>query len=71
MTIAVRQHHNPNYYIVLELKHNHAGWDYYEVNATPIYSNGTYGYPVRNMVYSVNELKQAKATFNRYKRKYV
>jgi hypothetical protein len=43
---------------------------YYEVNACPIYG-GLVGYPEHSMTYPLFDKRNANATFNRYKRKYV
>ena len=69
MAIAVREHHNPNYYIVLEINMT-SEIPYYEVNACPIYGD-LVGYPEHSMTYPLFDKRNANATFNRYKRKYV
>ena len=70
MTITVRSHTNEHHYISLEIKTKY-NLTYYEVQALPLYSDGTCGYPVCEMIYSIDEEKKALATFNRYKRKYI
>lgn len=70
MTTVVRSHKNENYYISLEVEHGYYG-PYYSVQVCPRISDFECGYPIRNMIYPINEEKKANATFNRYKRKYV
>lgn len=69
MTTVIRHHHNPNYYIVLEINRAY-GISYYEIQAYPIHG-GIAGYPEHSMTYPLSDKRNAYATFNRYKRKYV
>lgn len=67
MTAIIQQHTSDNYYVVLE--QNKDGT--YVVRACPKVCNDLYGHAVRSAVYSPCELLKAKATFRRYRSKYV
>ena len=74
MTITEKQHTNKHYYISMDMINDYKTdgeifW-YYRVDCGPRLSDGTIGYPIRSMVYSLDERKNALATFNRYKRTY-
>ena len=69
MTVVVNSHTNENYYIVLEIENGMRG-SYYQVQVYPRISECECGYPIRNMIYGINEKEKALATFRRYKRKY-
>ena len=70
MTVVEKSHISENYYITLEIA---TRWDksYYLVQASPRFDNSMCGYPVREMTYPISDKKNAYATFNRYKRKYI
>lgn len=70
MTTVVKKHASDNYHIVMEIKLTETG-GYYVVQACPRVSNDLFGFPVRRMVYALNEKKNAEATFRRYKKAYV
>ena len=70
MTVVVKDHTNANYYITLELKQGRCG-NYYEVQACPTFGECECGHPERSIVHALSEKKNAYATFNRYKRKYI
>lgn len=66
MTVAIKQFKGNGYYIAME-------WDktnIYRVGVYPEHSNNMYGYPVKEMIYALNERKNAEATFRRYVRVY-
>ena len=70
MTITEKSHLNDRYYITLNAVKGRYGF-YYEVQVCPRIGENECGYPVRNMMYSLNDKANALATFRRYKRKYV
>lgn len=69
MTVTVKQYQNENYYISLEIKTNY-NMNHYEVSVYPILSENECGYPIRSIIYSMDEKQKASATFNRYKKAY-
>jgi hypothetical protein len=66
MTVTIKEHITDNYYITMEWEKSNI----YIVQACPIIGN-LCGYPEKQMIYSINEKKNALATFNRYKKKYI
>lgn len=70
MTVVEKSHKNENYYITLEVCFGFYG-PYYSVQVCPRTGECECGYPIRNMMYNINNKKKAYATFRRYKRKYV
>ena len=70
MTIVEKSHRNENYCIELTIEFAY-GRSYYQVSACPLIDDGTCGSPIREITYSLNDKKNAYATFNRYKRKYI
>lgn len=66
MTIVKEQHKNDNYYINLEMENNH-----YNVQVYPLQDDNLCGYPIRKMIYSINDKQKAYNTFKRYKKKYI
>lgn len=70
MTIVEKSHKNDNYYITLKITEKY-GKGCYIVQASPKIKEHLYGYPIREMIYTMNEKKKAYATYNRYIKKYV
>lgn len=70
MTLVEKSHKNDNYYITLEIDESY-GRNFYKVQACPMIREHFYGYPVREMIYSLNEKEKAIRTYNRYVKKYV
>ena len=70
MTTVIDSHTSANYYIVLELRNSVCG-PYYRVQVCPRTGECTCGYPIRGMSYTLDEKEKARATFRRYKKKYV
>ena len=66
MTTVIKSHKNQRYYICIELSKDNL----YTVSACPLYDTHYCGYPIREMIYPLNERKQALATYNRYVKKY-
>lgn len=73
MTVTLKTHRNPRYYITMESEERYN---------TPIITVRAYhapserepdvlGYPEREVTYPCFEQKKALAAFNRYKRKYI
>ena len=69
MTITEKQCVNDNYYVALEI-HPKRGNGCYVVQACPRINEHLFGYPIREMVYSMDEKEKAYATYRRYVRKY-
>ena len=69
MTINIMKHKTDKYYIYMEAGFTERG-TYYEVAVCPMLEDHMCGYPIRNMIYTSSEEKQAKATFRRYVKKY-
>lgn len=66
MTKNLKQHTENGYYVILE-------WDkanVYRVAVFPLQNKHLCGYPVKEMTYSINDKKNAEATYRRYVRKY-
>ena len=70
MTVVEKNHKTENYYIALSVEIGRYG-TYYNVQVCPRISECECGYPIRSMIYCIDEKKKAYTTFNRYKRKYV
>lgn len=66
MTLVIKQYTTDKYHIVMEWDKNNI----YLVQVYPKIDKIFYGYPIRKMIYSLNEKVKAQATFNRYKRIY-
>ena len=69
MTTVLKSYKNKHFYICMEMEHKY-NRDYYLITVNPVYNDNLCGYPIRSMVYSLDERKNALATFNRYKRTY-
>lgn len=67
MTIVEKSHKNENYYISLNIEKGTPF--YYSVQVFPILG-GLCGYPIKSLIYSINEKGKALATFRRYTKKY-
>ena len=65
MTTVILQCKTNGYYISLSIENN-----VYVVQACPCFDDARCGYPVQQMIYGFNDLKNAKATFKRYCKKY-
>lgn len=66
MTITKRQHMNENYYIYMSYENN-----LIVVQVCPKIDKNLYGYPIRKMIYNINEETKANNTFKRYIKNYV
>jgi hypothetical protein len=69
MTTTIKSHRNEFYYICLDVEHCYS-YSYYKVEVYPSINDALCGYPIKSIVYSLDERKNALATFNRYKRTY-
>lgn len=70
MTITEKQARTDHYYISIEIRPFGNG-AYYAVQVLPLYRDGTAGYPIREMIYSLDEKQKAYRTFNRYIKNYI
>lgn len=66
MTLAIRQHTENGFYVVMEWVKTNV----YRVAVCPCYDNNMCGYPLQKMTYSIKDKKNAEATFRRYVKKY-
>lgn len=65
LTTTLKQHKTKSHYISMYSEGN-----LLIVDACPLYSNNTCGYPESKMTYHYSEQKKALATFKRYIKKY-
>ena len=66
MTLVIRQQTENGYHVVME-------WDktnIYRVAVCQMIDENLCGYPLNEMIYSINDKKKAEATFRRYVKKY-
>ena len=70
MTVTEKNHTNENYYISLEIKTSY-NTNYYEINVCERLNDYECSYPIKSIMYSMDEKKKAYATFNRYAKKYI
>ena len=70
MTTIVRNCKTDNYYITLEIERRNEN-DIYVVQACPCINDYECGYPEREMTYSIEDKKNAYATYRRYMKRYV
>lgn len=61
-----KSYKNDNYYITLRYENN-----CYIVEVYPRLDNNMCGYPIRKMIYTINEKEKANRTFKRYVKKYI
>lgn len=67
MTIIKKQYKNKNYYITMEWDKNNI----YIVEVCSRIDENLCGYPIKKMIYSLNELEKANNTYKRYIKKYI
>lgn len=70
MAVVVESCITDNYLISIEIEVRY-GNSYYKVQTCPKRGDDMYGYPEREMGYSMDEKKKAYATYRRYKKKYI
>ena len=66
MTFVIKQCKNDLYYISMKYDGG-----VYIVEVSPRFSDDMCGYPIRRITYPLSDEKNARATFNRYKRQYL
>ena len=69
MTICIEQYENDDYYVSLEVtrKYNR---EIYVVQVCPRIDECRCGYPEREITYSIQDEKKARATYRRYIREF-
>ena len=66
MSLVIRQQTENGYHVVMEWEKTNI----YRVAACQMIDENFCGYPINEMIYSINDKKKAEATFRRYVKKY-
>ena len=66
MTLVIRQQTENGYHVVMEWEKTNI----YRVAVCQMIDENSCGYPINEMIYSINDKKKAEATFRRYVKKY-
>ena len=65
MTVCIENHKTDDYYISLEVTRRY-NREIYMVQVCPRIDECRCGYPIREMTYSMQDEKKARATYRRY-----
>ena len=69
MTNIIKSYKDKNYCVSLYWEKGEQN-GIYIVNVCPVLGDNMIGYPLQKQIYCIDDLKNAKRTFNRYVKKY-